>query len=120
MRSTLLLPVLLLVVGSAVAQSPSVDERLSDLERRTSLFVSGKAHMTSGFAALPDHLRTPACNAYSVDSDEKAISLFERGIASLEEVDAASGLDERQRSRLQAQKALVATLVPGIDCSKLP
>jgi len=116
MRSrALLLPALFFVVSSVMAQEASIDERLSDLEHRTSKFVSGKRNLIGGFAKLPEDLRMTVCKAYPIESDEKAISLFKSKVADLE----SSDLDQQQAARLDAQRVMVSTLVPGIDCSKL-
>jgi hypothetical protein len=116
MRSRVLLfPALFFVVSSVIAQDASIDERLSDLEHRTTMFVSGKNNLIGGFAKLPENLQMTACKAYPIDSDEKAISLFKNKIAALESPD----LDQHQIARLDAQRVIVSTLVPGIDCSKL-
>ena len=83
------------------------------------MFVSGKNNMIGGFTKLPENMRQTACKSYPIDSDEKAISLFKKNIASLESPDKTSELDHHQAARLQAQKEIVFMLVPGIDCSKI-
>ena len=106
-------------VAATEAQSPTLDERLGDLELRTSKFISGKEKMAAGFARLPPNLRQAACGAYPVKSDEEAIATFRRKIADIEASGSATHLSPEQAARLSAQKETVSRLSPGIDCSKL-
>lgn len=110
---------LLSSAGAALAQSPSLEDTLRDLESRTSHFVSGKSNVREGFSKLPENLRRAACQAYPAKSDEDAIALFKRKLAFLEEPGNASKLDPGQADRLARQKSVVSTLAPGIDCARL-
>ena len=107
-------------ISTTNAQAPTIEDRLTDLELRTSRFVSGKEKMVGGFAQLPADLRQVACQAYPTRSDSEAIAGFKDQIAFLESPDSASKLDPGQAARLATQKETVSALVPGVDCSKLP
>jgi len=120
MKNILLLTIVIASgITAAQAQSPTLDERLSDLESRTSKFVSGKEKMADGFAQLPQNLRQIGCGAYPVKSDEEAIATFRKEIAAIEAPESAPSLNQDQAARLAAQKDTVSKLSPGIDCSKL-